>query len=456
MRFKKNDSLIIIGAGVSGLLGAAVLSKYFNKITVFEKSAYENYIKQIEARDRHAHVCVAGALEKYFDLLPEFQHSLNKNGFFIGDPGIDIRWSTVLSSLPKVVTESKSGYGSYKVFWQSLNEIVKTRTNVDVIYDVKNIRLNKASKNLIYQINSVSNTTSYDLILVANGSPGRENSFLTDNDLEYNTQIYSGYCCYHSFDIHLKAPLAQEFSFISEAQPGVKDLSMLYVPRTSTEGILTIGNFGTPLQIGSVDDLAEVLKPWQKLIPSDFIAKLSNVSKQSDFRSTEIWWHKLVSKRESNVFLIGDSLLRVPPYTGLGLAVSIDSLKSLLEHIRLTHSGYQSDFNEIFRRNADEIFIRLRRYEKQWSKQLTPENTLIRKSIHFSISKLLIRKVSEFIFNEAQLNQSPIATKYLVKRFHLAQNSKVYGLLNILTQIIFTNMKNSFGRTHENISKSPR
>lgn len=442
MRFKKNDSLIIIGAGVSGLFGAAILAKYFNKITVFEKRTYKNYIKQIEARDRHAHVCVAEALEKYFDLLPEFKDSLSKNGFFTGDPGIDIRWSTVLSSLPKVVTESTSGYGSYKVFWQSVNEIVKTRTNVEIIYDVKNIKLNKTSKKLNYQLNSISYTTNYDLILVANGSPGRENSFLADNDLECNTQIYSGYCCYHSFDIHLKAPLAQELSFISEAEPGVKDLSMLYVPRTSTEGILTIGNFGNPIQIGSVDDLSEVLKPWQKLIPSDFISKLSNVSKQSDFKSTEIWWHKLASKGVSNIFLIGDSLLRVPPYTGLGLAVSINSLESLLEYIRLTQSGYQSDFNEIFRRKANEIFIRLQRYEKQWSKHLTPEKKFTSNSMRFSISKLLVGKVSEFIFNEAQLNQSPIATKYLVKRFHLVQNSKVYGLLNTLTQIIFTNIKN--------------
>ena len=455
MKFKKNDSLIIIGAGVSGLLSAAILSKYFNKITVFEKCAYEIYLKQIEARDRHAHVCVAGALEKYFDLLPEFRNSLEKNGFFIGDPGVDIRWSTVLTSLPKVVTESTSGYGSYKLFWQALSDVVKTKENVEVIYNVKNIKISNESENLSYQVNSFVCTTTYDLLLVANGSPGRENTFLADNNLDYQTHIFNGYCCYHSLDIQLKVPLSQDFSFISEAQPGVKDLSMLYVPRTRTEGILTIGNFGKPLHIETIDDLSEALKPWLKLMPTDFIAKLSNISKQTDFRSTEIWWHKLTNKSESKVFLIGDSLLRVPPYTGLGLAVSVESLESLMEHITLSQAGYHSDYNEIFRRKANEIFIRLRRYEQQWGKQITHENK-IGHSIRFSISKFLAHKVSEFIFNEAQLKKSPIAAKFLIRRFHLAQDSNIFGLLGRLTQIIFTNIKQSFGRTHEKLSKTPQ
>lgn len=456
MKSIEGNSLIIIGAGVSGLFAAAVFSKFYKKVVVLERASSAIHQKQIEARDRHAHVCVAGALKTYMNLIPGFHERLKKNGFFIGDPGIEIKWSTVNSSLAKTETNSLSGYGSYKAFWTTIIETVFEKNNVEIIYGVSELKVNSSANEIIWKNSDTVTTSRYDVMIVANGSPGRENAFLKENQINYETQTFSGYCCYHSFDVKLDSPLSKDVAFISEAKPGYKDLSLLYVPREATQGILTVGNFGNPLEVNRLNDLVSPLETWKHLLPNDFLSKLNEVSKQTDFRSNEIWWHKISPNNSKNIFLIGDALLRVPPYTGLGFAVAASSIESLIMHLKQISAGLQSDFNLIFREKADEVFIRIKRYEKEWGRKLGSKEVIRPQKRTFSLTQFVSRKIAEFIFHEAEVKQSKIASQYLIRRFHLAQDSSFVGLIQTLIKIKFTQLFDIPGRSHEELSKSSR
>lgn len=456
MKSIESNLLIVIGAGVSGLYAASVFSEFYKKVIVLEKASAAIHLKQVEARDRHAHVCIAGALEKYKDFIPDIHQRLKKNGFFIGDPGVDIGWSTVNSTLPKVETNSLSGFGSFQAFWNSIKETVELKKNIEIVHGASDIKLDSAANEISWKVSENSKSISYDLVIIANGSPGRENIFLKENQIRYETQSFSGYCCYHSFDVKLSSALSKNVAFISEAQPGVKDLSLLYVPRTNNQGILTVGNFGNPLEVNCLEDLVLPLKPWNHLLPRDFLTKLSVVSKQADFRSSEIWWHKLSKNKSDNIFLIGDALLRVPPYTGLGLAVTAESVESLILHLKQKRAGIQSNFDTIFRKKANEIFIRIKRYEKQWGKNLALRESVTRPQKSFSIFTFLNRKIAEFIFDEAEKKQSRIAAQYLIRRFHLAQDSSFLGLIQTISKILIAHIFKIRGRSHEELSKSPR
>lgn len=452
----EGNSVIIIGAGVSGLLAAATLSEFYTKVIVLEKANSLFHLKQIEARDRHAHVCVAGALKTYTQLIPGFHDRLKKNGFFIGDPGLEIKWSTVNSPLPKTDTNSLSGYGSYKAFWNAIKETVNEKKNIEIVHGTSDIKINSDASEISWKLSEALMTSGYDLIIVANGSPGRDNSFLKENQISYETQTYSGYCCYHSFDVQLISPLSKDIAFINEAKPGFKNLSLLYVPREKTKGILTVGNFGNPLDVNSLNDLVSPLGSWKHLLPNDFLSKVSEISKQTDFRSNEIWWHKVSLNNPKNIFLIGDALLRVPPYTGLGLAVAASSIESLILHLKRINAGFHSDFNSIFREKADEVFIRIKRYEKEWGRKIETQDVNSRQKNSFSLTYFFSRKTAEFIFHEAEIKQSKIASQYLIRRFHLAQDSSFFGLIQTLFKILFSKLFAIAGRSHEELSRSSR
>jgi hypothetical protein len=226
---------------------------------------------------------------------------------------------------------------------------------------------------------------------------------------------------------------------------------MLYVPRSSTSGILTLGKFGKELNVITKEELVNALQPWARFIPADFIDKICNISKSTDFRTQEIWWHKLGNTYNNSIFLIGDALLRVPPYTGLGFAVSIQSINSVIDTIKYEAQGNAHSFNSIFENRCKDIFVRLYRYQKHWGVEPKKVSNSL---ISLSPFKILSRIITEFIFREAQINNSQAAAIYLIERFHLIQDASLTGLLLTISKTIVEKITNKMSKYNEKLSRS--
>ncbi len=442
------ENLVIVGAGVSGIFAAIALSKKYRKIFLLEQKDEEIYEKQILARDKHGHICVSAALTSINNLIPNFSEELKRNGVSIGDPGTEISWTTGSVTLQKAETGSSCGFGSYRGFIKALQCAAKLTSNIETVFSVKSISVNPGQKTIGFMKGNQTQSISYNSLLVATGSKGRELNFLDDWGVEYKTTTFGGRGAYHSFDVRLKFPLALSRGFISEADPKKKLLSFLYVPRNPTEGILTIGNFGSALKIRNETELKEVLKPWKEQLPLDFLSKVDSISNQSDFGFSEVCWHQLKYENQ-NIYLIGDALLKVPPYLGLGLNIAVQSVLSVMEHQESQMTTEAESFKSIFQGKANEVFVRVFRYERLWGDK---NSKAVRMKIRIFLRKLFLQQLSRLIFSSA--GESKVVARYLVRRFHLVEQSRSSGFIKLIFTIITENFSKKTSMAYEKVFKA--
>ena len=251
---------------------------------------------------------------------------------------------------------------------------------------------------------------------------------MVNNNIELKSEIFSGSCNYISLGIKLEEPLRTTTAFISEASPGEKNISLLYVPRSNFSGILTIGNFEKKeLNLENVRTLKEELSKWENVIPSEFLQKISDITYKESYKTKETIWNKIDHKKYPNIYMVGDSLLRVPPYTGLGLAVTLESIQALLAHKNSLLNRTLFNFDVIFRKQSNEIFKRVLRYQKHWGKE---QEGFKRKYAFFpkKISKFFSKLIFDLAFNK----QSPEAARFLFRRFHLVKSDNSISLIWVI------------------------
>lgn len=85
---------LVIGASMSGLLAARVLSAHFDKVTVFERDevADRPESRKGQPQTRHLHTLLAQGLHVFERFFPTLRDDLVAGGAILGDMGADIRW----------------------------------------------------------------------------------------------------------------------------------------------------------------------------------------------------------------------------------------------------------------------------------------------------------------------------------------------------------------------------
>lgn len=428
--------MVIEGSGITGCIAALSSAAQGATVTLVERRTAAQQELGILVRDRHAHVCVADAWSRLSALLPEFKALLasSKSEFDcnIGDPGTLIRWDSPAGVLVPTEIGQECYAGPYGKLAHAFLELVQNQPSIRLLQGIEVTALQPEHRSL-----TLSNGESirYDQLLLASGTFGESQPRYAGWGLEFETEPYSARCTYDSFEIDLSAPLLEFRGFLSEADPATKDVSFLYVPRTDLTGILTVGSFGKAQESLSIQaspqDLTRILDACPRALPRDFVSKIARVSFAARMRPRAAAYHKLASRHaKQGIFLIGDALLNIPPYLGLGIASGLQSLKALELYQSALARGGDPDFHLLFEREASQILARLSRYEKQWGSQPRAR----RRKPNFK-TRLLLRIV-RFMIESATRGQNPAAARYLMRRFHLTLDGSYGALIQALLSIV--------------------
>ncbi|WP_320826593.1 FAD-dependent oxidoreductase [Reinekea sp.] len=95
MKINKDDGrAVVIGASISGLLAAKVLSKYFNEVILIDRDCVQNHTGHRKGvpQSKHAHGLLAKGLEVFESLFPGITDDLIELGFDYGDVGTTALW----------------------------------------------------------------------------------------------------------------------------------------------------------------------------------------------------------------------------------------------------------------------------------------------------------------------------------------------------------------------------
>ncbi|WP_143017280.1 FAD-dependent oxidoreductase [Catalinimonas alkaloidigena] len=92
----QNQSAIVIGASIAGLVTARVLSDHFTKVYLIERDSLSALPQSRKGQPQanHAHILLARGLELLQRYFPGLSAELNAEGATVGDPGHAMIWHT--------------------------------------------------------------------------------------------------------------------------------------------------------------------------------------------------------------------------------------------------------------------------------------------------------------------------------------------------------------------------
>jgi 2-polyprenyl-6-methoxyphenol hydroxylase-like FAD-dependent oxidoreductase len=91
---KHGRDAVVVGASMTGLLAARVLSPYFDNVTVVERDPIADLAEARKGQPhaRHLHTLLAQGLRMFDRFFPALRADLLEGGAMLGDMGADIRW----------------------------------------------------------------------------------------------------------------------------------------------------------------------------------------------------------------------------------------------------------------------------------------------------------------------------------------------------------------------------
>lgn len=349
MSNKKWEKCVIVGAGISGLINSHALSKYFEKVHLYEKDQIDE--KQIEPRwgvpqGEHIHIVLTAAVKS-----------------------LDKRFPNLLSKLQNIgsnkysVTEGLKWYhhGNWKKQYTSDNDFTtftQTRPVLETtireeVTNTSNIEIIDQSKFIDYIYNAEDNSISgikierngeteeilADLVVDAMGRSSKSTRYFDNHDIklpdietiDVNIKYVS---CFYPADGIAENPLQSVYPHPPETSK--------YGVIGNVEGdkvIVTLMGFDGDHPSTDLSEFLEFAKQldhpfiYNKLKESDPITPLRSYAYP---KMRRIYYHQM-KQLPSNFIAVGDAVCHFDPLFGQGMTVSTleaDILEDLLEQAK--------------------------------------------------------------------------------------------------------------------------
>src|SRR5580765_1535070 len=109
-----NDKAIVIGASMSGLLAARVLSDFYSEVDVLERDTIPEQIENRRGvpQGRHAHAILAGGSEVLERQFPGITQEMLDSGALLGDVANDGRWFFEGAALKRAPSSTRAIFAS--------------------------------------------------------------------------------------------------------------------------------------------------------------------------------------------------------------------------------------------------------------------------------------------------------------------------------------------------------
>jgi flavin-dependent dehydrogenase len=187
------ESVVIIGAGISGLLSAIVASHYAEKVILFDIDKTETYgtHKRKAVQSLQAHTLLTRGLNTISHLVPDFQKCLLENG------AISFEWlfDTVGYSHGKYKPRPHSG-----IFGFTASKLLIEKLIYDFVVKIKNISINEKTK-VISLIGDSSRICGVNVV-----SDNKYSEIITDLVIDCSGRGSQASRWLEEFDIYIQKP----------------------------------------------------------------------------------------------------------------------------------------------------------------------------------------------------------------------------------------------------------
>ena len=131
----KGNHAIVIGASISGLVAARVLSEHFGRVTVYDRDGLPASLQNRSGvpQGRHGHGLLASGFAGLKELLPALERTLLERGAIPGDVVGDLRWFQHGCYKAKFQSEFKGILLSRPLLEGTVREQVQQLPNVTIV-----------------------------------------------------------------------------------------------------------------------------------------------------------------------------------------------------------------------------------------------------------------------------------------------------------------------------------
>lgn len=333
-----NSHAVIVGAGMAGLMAAAILSELYDSVTVLETDALPNRATQRKGvpQGRHLHNFLARGTQVLDELFPGILEELAAAGAVVDDrddlSGIHVRMGRYLLNPSGRLADPRPlvAYQASRPFMEfHLRRRVAALDNVTILDNHEAVEPVitgdvVTGMRMINRTNGTGSIMQSQLVVDATGRGSRTPQFLERNGFGAAPvqQIPSAWG-YSSQLLRLPpGSITERMVFINEGNTAPGALLLAYEHDTWMLAIAQPAECGSPpTNFTTMMDMAE------NLLPPTITAALRNGTPAGDFsiaRSTTATWRRYDhnSRHPEGLIIVGDALCSLNPLHGQGMTVA--------------------------------------------------------------------------------------------------------------------------------------
>lgn len=342
---RASDDVIVIGAGITGLLVSAVCSKFFKNVQVVESEEGDlsGYARTGTPQAPHIHILSGVFLALAESILPGFRHKLISEGAVVHKFGLE---KVHIQTGSSVMCQTSEDYIERISCSRSLVErtfrslLLETCKNVHISNGVvKEYKFEEPSQVVGVQL---SDGHILPARLVVDCSGNHSNHRLRRNSIQANLKCVNSYApniTYCSTLIDYDEPLKYSwFTVLHDAPRQSKSASLVQqepIMGRKCTYLLSIRNNGEPPPTDKEDmmSLCTSLNAEMRslLEQGDWNTKVSKYNVPKCFRYT-------CNNLPCGLLIFGDALCVTNPAYGKGMTISAKSAKILAESLERSHS----------------------------------------------------------------------------------------------------------------------
>ncbi len=331
----KQDQLIILGGGISGLVAAYALSPHFKEITIIDKDQVGGEaVRPGASQGAHLHVLLKEGQNILFKYLPELREMLLQRNCKEVDWALDTIWDNNSGRFPNYCSGVKTISTSRRLLESLIYSELSKLENVNFL---KDFVLDYGEKGVVTKNNG---TYSSDLTIVALGAFNNLKSNLALKkeitiNLSYRSVIFKA----------KELNLQNELQYYYQTSPDGKFPGGVICPIEDNKYIATIIEYGN--KISRNDKNFESFIEKSREIPKGHFFKI--IKNAEPLTPVSIYMKKKMSLYSAKqkclkLIFIGDSLVSLNPSFGQGMSVAllqIDALVNMMEKNKFSVNRFE-------------------------------------------------------------------------------------------------------------------